>query len=339
MNLFGSYRALLGNSISAMCAALEMYNKPKFEYRDETAVILLVNAWELMLKSILSRYRKRIYYPKRRNQPYRTLSASDVLTKARPHFPAAVDFEATAANLELLIEYRDTAVHFYHKEGLEPVLYTLAQTAVVNFRDLVKAVFDRDLAAEVSLSLLPLAFSPPLEPVEFLRGAPGRPELSAHVREFVEKVVKTVQRLEDAGADTGRLLTIFEVSLLSTKKIAKADLVVGVQGDAGGGQAALVHKRTDPNKSHPHFRRDIITSKTNPAKLGMGISYDGLPLGQYEFEAIAAVHEAKSKDEWCWQDASGAVTRYSPQYITFLKNLSRADVTKAVRLYRERRAG
>jgi hypothetical protein len=45
MNPFGSYRALLGNSISALAAAIEIYNKPRIECRDECTVILLVNAW------------------------------------------------------------------------------------------------------------------------------------------------------------------------------------------------------------------------------------------------------------------------------------------------------
>jgi hypothetical protein len=76
MNPFGSYRALLANAMSALAAAVEIYNKPRIPYRDECTVILLVNAWELLLKAILSRKRVRIYYRKRRNQPYRTYSLS-----------------------------------------------------------------------------------------------------------------------------------------------------------------------------------------------------------------------------------------------------------------------
>ena len=35
MNYRGSYRKLLGNAKSAMMAAIETYNKPVFQYRDE----------------------------------------------------------------------------------------------------------------------------------------------------------------------------------------------------------------------------------------------------------------------------------------------------------------
>ena len=65
MNYRGSYRKLLGNSKAAMMAAIEIYNKPTFAYRDECAVILLLNAWELFLKAILSKNAKSVFYPKR----------------------------------------------------------------------------------------------------------------------------------------------------------------------------------------------------------------------------------------------------------------------------------
>jgi hypothetical protein len=318
-----------------MCAAVEIYNKPKFDYRDETAIILLVNSWELLLKAILSKKRVRIYYPKERNQPYRTLSVRDSLTKCREYFPEEVDYAAAAENLKLLIEYRDTAVHFYHKEGLEVVLYTLAQTSVVNFRDVVLQVFDRDLAEEVSLSLLPLSFSPPVEPIEFLRDAPRDSNVSSHVREFAEKVVVAVNDLEEKGADTGRLLTVFEVNLVSTKKVEAADLVVGVQGDVPEDGKLLVQRRTDPNRSHPYREGDIISSKSDPSKSGLEIEYDGRPLGQYEFRAIGKKYEVKEHDRWCWQDETGAVTRYSHRYVEFLKSLKREDVEAAVREYRQ----
>lgn len=53
MNLRGSYRGLRSNSEAAMLAAIEIYNKPQFSYRDECFTILLVNAWELLLKATL----------------------------------------------------------------------------------------------------------------------------------------------------------------------------------------------------------------------------------------------------------------------------------------------
>ncbi len=72
MNYCGSYRKLLGNAKSAMMADIEIYNKPIFQYRDECVVILLLNAWELVLKALLSKHKKSIFYPKEYKQPYYT---------------------------------------------------------------------------------------------------------------------------------------------------------------------------------------------------------------------------------------------------------------------------
>jgi hypothetical protein len=53
MNYRGSSRHLVKNAKSALLAAIEIYNKPGFQYRDECFVILLLNAWELFLKALL----------------------------------------------------------------------------------------------------------------------------------------------------------------------------------------------------------------------------------------------------------------------------------------------
>lgn len=44
-------KELLDRSVSAMLAAIEIYNKPNFEYREETFAILAINGWELLLKA------------------------------------------------------------------------------------------------------------------------------------------------------------------------------------------------------------------------------------------------------------------------------------------------
>jgi hypothetical protein len=53
MNYHGSYRHLLGNAKAAILAAIEIYNKPHFSYRDKCFAILLLNAWESLLKAVL----------------------------------------------------------------------------------------------------------------------------------------------------------------------------------------------------------------------------------------------------------------------------------------------
>ncbi len=42
---------LLDKSVQAAISAIEIYNKPDFKYREESFSILMVNAWELLLKA------------------------------------------------------------------------------------------------------------------------------------------------------------------------------------------------------------------------------------------------------------------------------------------------
>lgn len=41
-----SIKSLSSNSMAAMLAAIEVYNKPQMSHRDEVVVVNIVNAWE-----------------------------------------------------------------------------------------------------------------------------------------------------------------------------------------------------------------------------------------------------------------------------------------------------
>jgi hypothetical protein len=42
---------LAAKSVQAVVAAIEVYNKPTFSYREEAFSLLMTNAWELLLKA------------------------------------------------------------------------------------------------------------------------------------------------------------------------------------------------------------------------------------------------------------------------------------------------
>lgn len=333
MNTFGSYRALLGNAIAAVSAAVEVYNKPRMDYRVECFIILLVNGWELMLKALLSKNRKRIYYKKKRGEPYRTLSIADALTRSERLFPADVPFKPTAENLRLLIGYRDSAIHFYNRPGFESLIYALAQTSIVNYRDVVHGAFGRDVTKEITLSLLPLSIAPPIDPVQFLKEKVTSSANGA-VEEFSRSIKDLVVELEHEGEDTGRLLTTFSVHLVSTKKITSADIVVGVQAAGGGTDALLVTKPVDPNKSHPYREVDVVGRKGGAP--GLDLEIGSVNIGQYQFRALVYAYGAREKPQYCWRDETGAVTRYSPSWIEFIRRLAPTDLKEAIRKYAAR---
>lgn len=325
MNLFGSYRALLDNAISAILGAIEIYNKPRFDYRTECFVILLLNAWELLFKAILSKNRIRIFCPKERKKPYITLPLWDAMKGAKSYFPASISHRAVAENVGCLANYRNNAVHFYNEKGVEIVIYGLAQTSVVNFRDVVQAIFGRDIASKVNISLLPLSFSTPPDPIAFL-GTSSTSKQRPPVAEFLRIISDTTKELEKAHVDTGRFLTVFEVNLQSTKKIQSADIVAGIQADNSGG-ILLVLKKDDPNISRPHLRKKVVAA--------IGGTLRGMKFTTHTFDAIVWHTKAKINDSLCYHNEATNTFQYSPQLITNIKAMTREQIEEALDAYKK----
>jgi hypothetical protein len=327
MNLRGSYRALRNNSKAAMLAAIEIYNKPQIEYRDECFLILLVNAWELFLKAILSKNKQRIFYPKRRDESYRTLSIQDTLHKAKAFFPSDIPFEPVARNIEMLTTHRNNTIHFYNQRDLGVIIYGLAQTSIINYKDLMVSIFGIDIANEMTLSLLPLAFGTYPDPIEFLQRAKSNPPRNKAVAQFLRQLSQATKELEEQRFDTSRFLTVFTVKLNSVKKVSSADVVVGVKGLSDNGEPLIIEKRVDPNISHTLRQKDILAQ--------VGDELCGVRFTSFTFAAIVWKYEIKEKRHLCWHSDVGGLTKYSEDVLALLRRLSRDEIEVAVDEYRE----
>ena len=327
MNYRGSYRRLLENSKAAIVGAIELYNKPNIEYRDEVFVVLLVNAWELFLKSVVSRSGGSIYYRKRQGEPYRTLSMTDGFRRASASilWPSHIKREAVGRNLEFLSTYRDNVIHFYNAPGFATVVYLLAQTSITNFHDLLKAIYGQDLTEKVNWSLLPLGIRSPIEPVRYLAGA--RPPLerpSSAVDDFLRTLGEASAELERDGIDTGRLLTIYDVSLNSVKKIEQADIVVGVAASDEASRLLLT-RRLDPNRSHPYRQTDLL-NKLREA---------GVVLTSYQFQALVFKYRLRDDPIYCWVEEETQLKKWSANSATRIRQFTSDEIETAVTEYRD----
>jgi EC042_2821-lke REase/Protein of unknown function (DUF3644) len=331
MNYFGSYKALFANARSAMVSAIEIYNKPRVTYRDEVFVILLVNGWELLLKALISKARKSIYYKKKRGEPYKTLSWPHALLAAKEtdDWPADIPWQALQANLRQLTVYRDNAVHFYNAEGFGSIIYGLAHTAIRNFNDLCRAAFGKDLTNEMTWALLPLGAAPPFDPIQYLRGArTGNKSSLTAVDEFLGFVQDQIKELTDAGVDVDRFLTVFSVKLESVKKIEKADVVVGIDAEAAGaGEPVYIERRVDPLKSHPLRQKNVLAEITH---------VDGRRFTSYDFQAIVFAKGWRANPAYCWHDPDTGTTRWSREIVPLLRRLKAKEVGEARATYAAR---
>ena len=136
MKINKTYRSLLDKSIASMLAAIEIYNKPNFAYREDSFAILSVNAWELLLKAIYlrqNRYKMYSLYelvPKKKKDG--TSSKMKVPVQNRAGNPKTLSIEKIIEllkpskvvdhnlyeNIYALIELRDNAIHFINTEPI-----------------------------------------------------------------------------------------------------------------------------------------------------------------------------------------------------------------------------
>lgn len=274
-----------------MLAAIEVYNKPQMTYRDEVTVSLVVNAWELALKAALRQKRKNIFYPKKKNEPYKSLALDDCLGRITSLglWPASIDGIALVANLKALSEYRNRAIHLYNAQGLGAVIYPFLQQNIINYRDFVLERFNKDLADSITWQLLPLGATAPADSVRFLK-TNSDAAMITEVQDFIDTLRGYMDEAEAAGSEMSRVATVYDINMRSVKKMTSADLIVAVS-TTGDGQVVI--KQTDPNQTHPHTMTALI-EKINKRR-------SGRKLTQYDLTTLIWKENLRDNSRFAWK--------------------------------------
>lgn len=173
--------ALFDKSIAAAISAMELYNKPDFKYREESFIIILVNAWELLLKAkilqennnkLTSLYIKKakenkkgqktkvlIYVPNRSGGK-KTISLFEAIAKLNN---AGFKLDKKCfENIEAITEIRDNAIHLSNSEKiLNKKIQELGTASLKNYLQLIKNWFDGSFSeklANFNFYLMPMSF-------------------------------------------------------------------------------------------------------------------------------------------------------------------------------------
>lgn len=173
------HQQLLEHAVAAMVAAIEVYNKPNFLYREETFAILAVNGWELLLKAkwladngnkiqtlyVKEKYTKKDGSKSKRPRVKKTRSGNpftlglDYLAKKLVE-TKALDSNALS-NIEALIDMRNSSIHFYNRsENFSIHIQEVGMASIRNFVTACDKWFKRDLS-EYNFYLMPLSFVEP----------------------------------------------------------------------------------------------------------------------------------------------------------------------------------
>ncbi|MEW8288517.1 MAG: DUF3644 domain-containing protein [Candidatus Thiodiazotropha endolucinida] len=230
-------RNLADKSIDAMLAAIEVYNKPNFAYREETFSILAINAWELLLKarilqlsnnkvSSILKFEKRqkadgnlsekLYRVKNRSGTYLSIGIFRTIDLLEAEYGDKLGNPAKK-NIELLCEVRDSAVHFVNKGfNLALLVQQLGTANLRNYLLCIRRWFGIDLS-KYNFFLMPLAFFGVDASVQ---GVPLNAE-EKRLSEYLEQETKS-----ESGGDPDDLNVALTVNVRFTKsKTDDAELV------------------------------------------------------------------------------------------------------------------
>jgi hypothetical protein len=186
---------LLRNSISAYFAAIELHNKPNITYRYETVTLLLINAWELLLKAFI---RKNMKNKSIFKETGHTIPLDLAVRYVEEYINSNGEkngFKATKENLLLLEEYRNNVVHFYN-EAIEPIIFTLIAKSALDFVGFTSSYFNKDIVAHDGLFIMLLGFKLPFKPEDFLSKKSASYNYSPEIKKFIDNVVTVVSSLK-----------------------------------------------------------------------------------------------------------------------------------------------
>lgn len=254
---------LLQSSKAAILAAIEIHNKPQILYRYEIVVLLIINAWELVLKAYIYKNLKSV-----------KLFNADGTTKPFPECVACVlsnlekEYTVFKENIDSLYEFRNKIAHFY-KGVLDPIMFMLVKKNILFYSRFMKQFFGVDLSQESNLYLLPIGFVPLYSPVDYLSKHSNLENYPILIRNFLDKIITTSQKLLEDGIDDS-ILADFSLSLQNVTKIKNADIVVGISPENNEGSRTItINKKMQLTSSNNNNQTNILITRNKSESSGV----------------------------------------------------------------------
>ncbi|ROL61884.1 hypothetical protein D9V86_03500, partial [Bacteroidetes/Chlorobi group bacterium ChocPot_Mid] len=214
--------SLLKNSKATIFAAIEIHNKPVFPYRYEVCVLLVINAWELLLKAYIYKFHHKV-----------KLFKKDGTTKI---FPECLEFARSQLGNSFapvyesiinLYDYRCKVAHFY-SDNIDVILYSLLTKNIKYYSDFLLNHFHLDLASESNMILLPIGFKKPFSPVEFLTNQSALSGASKETIKFIQQLVDSTNSLNDLGIEE-TIFVDFRMNLVNENRTKNADIIAAIK--------------------------------------------------------------------------------------------------------------
>ncbi|MGD0776209.1 MAG: DUF3644 domain-containing protein [Candidatus Solibacter sp.] len=189
-------------SIQAAIAAIEVYNKPNFSYREEAFALLMTNAWELLLKAkwVLDHDEAadclyELTEDRAGNKTLKLNRSGNAHSHSLSYLAGKLVEDEDSGlqcgchdNILALIEIRDNAAHFLNKDlYLGRRVLEVGTASLRNYLQLATEWFQLDLSI-YNFFLMPISFYHGFETVE--------PTTLSHYPEKIRKLLAYLDGLE-----------------------------------------------------------------------------------------------------------------------------------------------
>ncbi len=151
-------KILLEKAVNSLILSVEHFNRPWDQGRVEAVLILLDHAFEMLLKAAILHRGGRI----REAKAKQTIGFDKCVRLAMSDGNIKFLTQEQALLLQTINSLRDAAYHHF-VDISEQHLYLQAQAGLTLFKDLMQAVFGKDLAIHLPDRVLPLSTTPPMD--------------------------------------------------------------------------------------------------------------------------------------------------------------------------------
>ncbi len=248
------HQIMLEKSISACISAIEIYNKPNFEHREETFSILMTNAWELLLKSKIVRdageepssihiiNKGKVTISPSGNP--KTISLGTALNRLLSNGSVP---KVVGDNVRLLMNIRDDSVHFMCGDlELSTSIQEIGTASLKNFMTLTMNWFNYDFS-RYNFYLMPVSFFHLSDMTSF--------SIDSSVKTNLLSYLKHIEKEHENDKDAN-----YAISLKLHTKLVKTTneeaLQVRLTNDPDAPEIILSEE--DALKNYPHDYNEIL---------------------------------------------------------------------------------
>lgn len=303
------HEKLVGRSLDAFTLALEVYNRPSMKNRVEAFAIMMVNAWELLLKAEILKVDgyERIFY-----DGNKSISITDSINRRLQQK------DPVRINLETLVDLRDQAVHLLIPE-LQPQLSRLFQATVLNYQTRYRNEMGNSPLSGQSVGMLSLVIDGPAPEITLIQKLYGK-----YAAASVAKFIRNFENLSKE-VDSAEFSIPIDYRLALVKREDESDLSLSV-GDVGKG-AIIITKTKDPDVTHPYHMKTAI-SEINRRQRSVSIKSGA-------FQAVLSKHRINSQTKSDMRYVIDGRPRYSEKFVSwFVSNLQQPNWLESAKQYR-----